>query len=224
MENASKALLMAGGILIALLIIGALLLMFNNLSTYQKIGEQDTREAQVIEFNNQFTTYLRDRIRGSDMVSLMNRIVDYNERQSSDNGQKFEKMEITIKGIDVSKLQYDTGNKKIAIIKNSYTQDTINELLTIAQDLERKYQSKYITTLSASINKIMDSEEETKKLLPESLWNQFEYDKIKEDVAKYYQYSQFKRVYFNCNTNATKYNPNTGRIVKLEFTCTNQMN
>ena len=36
MENASKALLMAGGILIALLIIGALLLMFNQISTYKQ--------------------------------------------------------------------------------------------------------------------------------------------------------------------------------------------
>ena len=36
MENASKALIMAGGILIALLVLGALLLMINNLSDYQK--------------------------------------------------------------------------------------------------------------------------------------------------------------------------------------------
>ena len=32
MENASKALVMAGGILIALLVLGALLLMFNQVS------------------------------------------------------------------------------------------------------------------------------------------------------------------------------------------------
>lgn len=36
MENASKALIMAGGILIALLVIGALVLMFNQLSYYQR--------------------------------------------------------------------------------------------------------------------------------------------------------------------------------------------
>ena len=38
MENASKALVMAGGILIALLVIGALLLMFNQVSDYQRSG------------------------------------------------------------------------------------------------------------------------------------------------------------------------------------------
>ena len=44
MENASKALLMAAGVLIALIIIGALLLMFNNLSNYQETNTQNTRE------------------------------------------------------------------------------------------------------------------------------------------------------------------------------------
>ena len=36
MENASKALIMAGSVLIALMIIGALLLMFNSISNYQQ--------------------------------------------------------------------------------------------------------------------------------------------------------------------------------------------
>ena len=42
MENASKALIMAGGVMIALLIIGSLLLMFNNLSSYQ-VGSNERR-------------------------------------------------------------------------------------------------------------------------------------------------------------------------------------
>ena len=53
MENASKALLMAAGVLIALIIIGALLLMFNNLSNYQETNTQNTRESQIVEFNKQ---------------------------------------------------------------------------------------------------------------------------------------------------------------------------
>ena len=35
MENASKALLMAGSVLIALMIVGLLVFMFSNLSNYQ---------------------------------------------------------------------------------------------------------------------------------------------------------------------------------------------
>lgn len=83
MENASKALIMAGSVLIALLIIGALLLMFNNLSSYQETDTQTTREAQIIEFNNQYETYNRNNVRGSDLYSLFSRVVDYNRRKST---------------------------------------------------------------------------------------------------------------------------------------------
>ena len=82
MENASKALIMAGGVMIALLIIGSLLLMFNNLSSYQDTNIKETRTAQIIEFNNQFETYNRTDIRGSDLYSLLNKAADYNERKS----------------------------------------------------------------------------------------------------------------------------------------------
>lgn len=96
MENASKALLMAAGVLIALMTIGLLVIMFNAMSNTQKEGIQVAREAQVIEFNNQFTTYLRDDVRGSDMISLMNRVVDYNARKGDNSDEKYQQMNITI--------------------------------------------------------------------------------------------------------------------------------
>ena len=83
MENASKALIIAGSILIALMIIGAVLLMFNSLSNYQNIQDKDTKEAQIVKFNNQYETYNRDNVRGSDLYSLLNRVADYNRRKST---------------------------------------------------------------------------------------------------------------------------------------------
>lgn len=223
MENASKALIMAGSVLIALLIIGALLLMFNSLSSYQEVGIQEERETQVIEFNNQFETYLRNDIRGSDMISLMNRIVDYNARKGDNTEEQFQKMNIEITGIKIENLKYDSENKEDEIIGNSYTQDTIQQLLGKVQSLERKYQSKYIVALSTNISKIMDSEEAIEKILPKEIEYYGGYDQIKKDTASYYQYSQFKRLHFDCETDKTKYNPNTGRIVSLKFICTNKL-
>ena len=118
MENASKALLMAAGVLIALIIIGALLLMFNNLSNYQETNTQNTRESQIVEFNKQFETYNRKDVRGSDLYSLLNKVVDYNRRKSdvatgNDEGQdlKFEPMTIKVtfpeKGTIGAKWTYD---------------------------------------------------------------------------------------------------------------------
>ena len=80
MENASKALLMAGGILIALLVLGALLLMFNQLSDYQRSKTEIVNRSQISEFNSQFTQYARNDLQGFDLISLINKVVDYNRR------------------------------------------------------------------------------------------------------------------------------------------------
>ena len=224
MENASKALIMAAGVLIALMILGALLLMFSNLSNYQETNTQGTREAQVVEFNNQFETYNRQDIRGTDMVSLMNRVVDYNTRKTGTTSEEqYQKMEITVTGISPSAFKYDTSDD--SLIKESYTQDNITTLLNPVKQLENKYQQKYITELSANISNIIDgdSEGQAKKILNTTNLDRYGgIDQIKLDTAKYYQYTQFKRTYFDC-TNVT-YNNQTGRIVKMEFKWENRFN
>ena len=82
MENASKALIMAGEILIGLLVLGALLLMFNELSAYRRNETEITSDQQLSTFNSQFTQYLRNDLKGVDLVSLVNKVVDYNRRTS----------------------------------------------------------------------------------------------------------------------------------------------
>ena len=99
MENASKALIMAGSVLLALIIIGAFMLMLTNLTDYQEKTDTVIEQQQIVEFNNQFSTYDRTNLRGNDMLSLMNRIIDYNTRKTVE-GVGFQKMKITIKGID----------------------------------------------------------------------------------------------------------------------------
>ena len=79
MENASKALLMAGGILIALLVIGALILMFNQVGSYEKAQDARKKSSQIADFNKDFERYLDDKgITGADVISLINKVLDYN--------------------------------------------------------------------------------------------------------------------------------------------------
>ena len=51
MENASKALIMAGGVLIALLVIGLLVFFYNNLSGLQSIEQSNDDVEAITEFN-----------------------------------------------------------------------------------------------------------------------------------------------------------------------------
>ena len=85
MENASKALIMAGGVLIALLIIGILVVFFNNLSDWQKISQTSEEVEQITEFNKQYDVYERN-VYGSELLSIANKIDDYNKRESNNKG------------------------------------------------------------------------------------------------------------------------------------------
>ena len=80
MENASKALIMAGSVLIALLVVGALVLMFSNLTSYQNSNEKANKDEQITKFNQEYSTYNRKDVRGNELYSLINRVVDYNSR------------------------------------------------------------------------------------------------------------------------------------------------
>ena len=159
---------MAGSVLIALLVIGALLLMFNNLSSYQKVGEQDTREAQVIEFNNQFETYNRKNVRGSDLYSLLNRVVDYNRRQSvagtgnTDQGQYVAYTNMTIKVNLGDNLKVYTPDDTIRLLnkaKNPIEQSAIkndfeSSISQTVENLEEIYGAESLTKLAAGLSKI----------------------------------------------------------------------
>lgn len=80
MENAAKALLMAGGILIALLVIGALVLLFSNLSDYQNKTDASVKQSQIAEFNNQFEPYNRNDVTLMELKSLYNKILSNNAK------------------------------------------------------------------------------------------------------------------------------------------------
>ena len=94
MENASKALIMAGGVLISLMVIGLLVLFYNNLSGMQKIKTDSETEQQAAEFNKQYDVYARD-VYGSEILSIANKIADYNKREADNKGYTPIDLEVT---------------------------------------------------------------------------------------------------------------------------------
>lgn len=178
MENASKALLMAGEVLISLIIISALLLMINNLTSYQSLKEQNTREAQVIEFNNKYEAYNRNDIRGNDLYSLLNRAVDYNRRKSTegtgdkDEGQylNYEPMTIIVNfktddGENQTKLVAPDGKQRI-FVSDKYTIDaTNNRFENLFNNLNsNSYPSGALQNLANSLTKIFVSDSDFSNL------------------------------------------------------------
>ena len=100
MENASKALIMAGGMLLAILIISLLIYAWSLFSEYQASKDSLADIEDTAKFNEQFSNYDRDDVQGYELISLVNMIADYNYRKSSDAGansnDKYSPITITI--------------------------------------------------------------------------------------------------------------------------------
>lgn len=82
MENASKALIMAGGMLLAILIVSLLVYAWSLFSKYQSSQDDLTDIEDTAKFNEQFTNYQRDNVKGYEILSLANKVTDYNYRKS----------------------------------------------------------------------------------------------------------------------------------------------
>lgn len=97
MENATKALLISAAVMIAIMILSLLMMAYNQVSDYYQTQHTDAMAKQTEEFNNNFINYDRDNIRGSELLSLMNKVIDFNERESYSDGTNYKRIEVTIK-------------------------------------------------------------------------------------------------------------------------------
>lgn len=141
MENASKALLIAAGILIAIMVVTLLVIGWNSISSYFQAKDENTRIVQLSEFNQEFENYTNaESIRGTDILSLMGKVEDYNDRKLEVYGEGYSEMHITVKlttsQYSLNKYLYnlDTGKDKENngdwLLKATYTEENISDLLS----------------------------------------------------------------------------------------------
>ena len=84
MENATKALIIAGGVLIGILILTLALYLFVSFGNKSASVHEQIREDQIAQFNSQFTVFLdRDTITIYDIVTVAKAAYEYN--QTADN-------------------------------------------------------------------------------------------------------------------------------------------
>lgn len=172
MENASKALIIAGEVLLSIIIISALLLAFNNLSSYQDVKVKSDRATQIVQFNNKYEAYNKDDIRGNTLYSLLNQVVDYNERKSTEGNEGAEVgyQPMTIK-IDLNsedgknKSELTAPDKKQRIFKEDYykvdsTNNTFDNLFREIRKLELKYTTGVLNNLANGLTKIFISDDD----------------------------------------------------------------
>ena len=78
MENASKALLIAGSVLIAILVIALGVKVFNSTAGMNMQTEESMATMEVTMFNNKFTSYIGINKSKAEVKSLLNQVITNN--------------------------------------------------------------------------------------------------------------------------------------------------
>lgn len=73
MDNATEALLIAGGILLGILTITALVYMFNNLSIMGNAQEKREETKRLAEWNSEWEAYNKMQLRGAEVLTVVNK-------------------------------------------------------------------------------------------------------------------------------------------------------
>ena len=98
MENASKALLMAGGVLLSIIIIGVVMFAYRGITSLQKEKDVGLSNAQVSKINEQIEEYTsKSVIYGSEVLSICNAIEDYSKKYPESDGYPEIPLKIKIK-------------------------------------------------------------------------------------------------------------------------------
>lgn len=133
MENASKALIIAGAILLAILIISLGIMIYNQASGV--VNNNAMSEVDITTFNQKFEQYVGDRVRGANVIALISAVKSNNEVNSDDESKKVtltgktETSQIgTGKTYKVSITEYKNGLvNKISIAENTSTNNSENK-------------------------------------------------------------------------------------------------
>ncbi len=143
MENASKALIMAGGMLLAILTVSLLAYAWNLFSEYQASHYNLATIEDTAKFNQEFTAYDRDGVKGYEIISLVNKITDYNTRksvESATSSEKYTSIDITVNFLNGNNknLTKDGNNNKL-ITQTSNNKGTLATIIAEATTIEDRW-------------------------------------------------------------------------------------
>ena len=155
MENASKALLMAGGMLLAILLVTLLVYAWGMFSEYQNAKADLAEIEDTAEFNEQLSQYDRDDVDGYTLLSLINRIIDYNERNTTDSVSEQEKypcINLTIKMGNENQRKMLTYDNNIRLFtKEQYAE---NELSAKNRNLSTSFRKAIEETINNGLGSL----------------------------------------------------------------------
>ena len=168
MENASKALLMAGGVLLVMLIIMLVLFSWGKYSEFYTNKDDLAEITNIAQFNLQFTNYENRDVYGYELISLANKVADYNMRYSNaegaENNEKYNPITLTIiiqPGKSEECFWYGDGSYSPHLfsdgkIEESGVSNRIQNIISTASNITKFYRNESTANkLAKSINSLI---------------------------------------------------------------------
>lgn len=209
MENMTKALEIAASVLIGVLILSLLVFGYNQIREQKNIEQKNEKASQLSKFNINFESYAKDTVYGSEILSLANEVINYNEKKAVDGYQEIE-LEVKI-STGVLNGQY--------LVAGTYSATSLDQQY---KKLVKKIKEANITVFGKSISywsKLSDKETE-KTVKARSDFSESEYTKLKTNRTTYKKYveeqTDFARKTFKYD-DVTEYDSGNGRIIKIMF-------
>ena len=149
MENATKALIIAGGMLIAMLIVGLLVWGFGQIRSLQQEQTDQETIQEIIDFNERSEAYNRTTVRGYQMISLANLVYDTNSRYTETDG--YNPVTITVDGLsseDATDEDLVTYIQTYYDSMNSDQKNALKQLVFECTDVEYDPQNSRVLSMS----------------------------------------------------------------------------
>lgn len=136
MENASKALIMAGGVLIGIVLFSILVYVFRYSGDFAKQYDDKLAQQETAKFNEQFTIFEgREDVTIHEIISLINLAENYNEKEGNvvidisidgksyinkqgfDENAKIDELQKNTNMYVCLGMEYNTNTNRIDVIK-----------------------------------------------------------------------------------------------------------
>lgn len=230
MENVSKALLIAGSIVLGLILLSTLLYMLRVGGSVNKAYDETQLSYQTQAFNYQFEIYQRDDNTIMDMVTLLNLAYSVN----SDNNYDLNNSVAIVLNVGNKVFQIPKVLKNDSTTAEEFYNNNTDDPLSRNQVLYRP--SSAVNGDNISIYDLVDKTIGELDISGTGLEGSDKLSKIHIGAYIYYpdlpandsnagkpvkgtnNGTTYKYI-FNCDDNKLEYNKNTGRISKMVFEC-----
>ncbi len=138
MENASKALMIAGGVLVAIMVLSLAIFGYSKIRHYQEEKDASKKLEQVVEYNKKFDSYNKGVVTGYEIISLTNLAQDTNERyeeyQEFNDVGVYARLVATVTNGSLNARFPNAGILKTKIYNRKKYSDMIDYIVTPSQN------------------------------------------------------------------------------------------